>query len=102
MSIMSLINLKADFESLKAKPEVVAFVDFVKTKIISYVSSEIIKVGAEKKAAVVKEVVEYITTHFVTKNTILAYLINLLVEYVPELVQVIYNYLATSIAGLTK
>lgn len=101
MGLMSLINLKEDFEELKARPEVVALFDFTKSKVISYVGSEVITVGAQKKDAVVKEVIEYITEHFVTKNTILSYLINLLIGFVPELVQFIYNQLATYIEGLT-
>jgi len=101
MSIMSLVNLKEDYKALIAKPEVAALCDYTKKQIVSYVNSEVITDGAAKKSEVVKEVVAYITTHFITQNTILNFIIGLLVQFVPQLVQFIYNQLATFIVGLT-
>ena len=101
MGIFSLINLEKDFEKLKQKPEVVTLFDFIKEKIVSYVNQEVVTDGAAKKAAVVTAVVEYIVTHFVTQNTILQFFVGLLIKFVPELVQLAYNQLATYITGLT-
>ena len=101
MSIMSLINLEKDFEALKSKPEVVTLFDFIKGKVIEYVNQEVVTDGPAKKAAVVEKVVEYIVSHFVTQNTILQFFIGLLIKFVPELVQLVYNQLAAYITGLT-
>ena len=103
MSIMSLVNLKEDFETLKANPFVVGLFDFAKGKIISYVNHEVITDGAAKKAKVTEEVTDYVNTNVVpaTKNGILKTVINYLIPFIPMLVQFIYNQLATFIVGLT-
>lgn len=56
--------------------------------------------GEEKKANVDKAVVEFIKSTFITKNILLSFLVNVLIDLVPRITQSIFDMLKSKAGEL--
>lgn len=70
----------------------------IKTNILEQATKKLS--GEEKKANVDKAVVEFIKKTFVSKNILLSFLVNILIDLVPRITQSIFDILKTKAGEL--
>lgn len=100
MTIKFINIIQKSIEKSLSKAGVATIFDFMKTKIIEQVKTELS--GSDKKKNVDKSVVAFITATMRTSNPITKALINILIDYVPVITQCIYDYLSKYVDGLTE
>ena len=99
MGLFSLITLKKDIQNVFSKENIQNLKDYATTKIEAYVKEQMD--GPLKKVAVDALVISYIKEHFITKNTYVNILVQLLIGFTPQLTQIIYDDLKKFVKDLT-
>jgi hypothetical protein len=97
--MLSLFNWKSEIKKVFCKENIDTLKDFAEQKIISYVEKEMS--GPQKKAQVTAAVISFISTNFVTKNSIVGFFVQLLIQFTPFMVQYLYDALKKCVDGLT-
>ncbi|MCM1265258.1 MAG: hypothetical protein NC200_03580 [Candidatus Gastranaerophilales bacterium] len=100
MSIFSFFNIKARMKEVFSQATIKKLLEYAKNKIIEQAKTKLS--GPEKKSNVDNAVITFIKMNFVSKNTIINMLINILIDYVPVFTQCIYDYLKKYVDGITE
>lgn len=98
--MFSLFTFKSDLQKVFTPENLDKLKDFTIGKIVYYVDKELL--GVEKKQKVTALVVAFIAQNFVSKNSIVNFFIQLLIQFTPSLVQYLYDSLKKYVSGLTE
>jgi len=99
--MFSLLTYKSNVQKIFTKENFLNLCEFAKKMIVKYVDEENL-LGADKKTNVDNAVIEYIAKYFVSNNTIVSFLVQLLIKFEPTLTQIIYELLKKKVDGLTE
>jgi len=98
--MFSLFTFKSDFKKVFTPESVDKLKDFAVEKIVYYVDKELL--GVEKKQRVTAAVVSFITSNFASKNSIVGFFIQLLIQFTPFIIQHLHDSLKKYVDGLTE
>lgn len=98
--LKSIFNFKTKSAETFNKDSLAVLADFIKATIINRIGTELS--NAEKKVAVDNAVTNFVRNSFKSDNVFVQFLIEKLIEAVPLITQIVYDFLKDRIEGLTK
>jgi len=99
MGLLDLLSFKKDASELFSAGNVTSFFAFIREKILT--QAELNKVGEAKKAFVDSRVIEFIQNKASScKNKLVLWLVRQLINVIPRITQIIYDFLKEKIANL--
>lgn len=98
--ISSIFTFKSNAKKVFNKQNATNLLNYIKNQIIYHVKSELS--NESKKANVDAFVINYIRKTFISKNIIVEFFVNQLIELVPIITQLVFNMLKSRVNGLTK
>lgn len=97
--ILSIFTFKKNFEAIFNNEQIKNFFEKAKELIIQVKAYKELS-GEEKKARVDSYLEDYIIDNFETDNAILEWLIDRVIEFLPTITQIIYDFLKEKIKEL--
>jgi len=98
--MFSIFTFKSELEKVFNNERVQKLKDFIVQEIKNYVTQDLL--GAEKKRLVINATILFIAKNFVTKNAIVGFFVKLLIKFIPNIVQYLYDALKEFVEDLTE
>lgn len=98
--MISLFTFKNELKKVFSSENIGKLKDYAEEKIIYFVDKDLL--GEEKKRKVTEAVIAYILANFITKNGIVNFFIQLLIQFTPDIIQYLYDSLKKYVDGLTE
>lgn len=98
--LFDLLTFKKELKKVFNAENVEKLKDHTVEKIVFYVNKDIL--GVEKKQLVVNAAIAFISSKFITKNGIVNFFVQLLIKFMPNIVQYLFDSLKRNVSGLTE
>jgi len=98
--LLSIFTFKKELKKVFSPENIEELKNLIVRSIASYVNVNLL--GADKKEKVVRIALAFVSAKMQTDNGIVKFFVQLLIQFVPNIVQYLYDALKACVVGLTE